>query len=58
MGWKDEQKDVIQLTIVLEFLCEAAPVTVEDEKSPTSTSFLFCDAIKYLFELGKSDVVV
>ena len=58
MGWKDEQKDAIQLTIVLVFLCEVAAVAVEDEKSPTSTSFLFCDAIKYLFKLGESDVVV
>jgi hypothetical protein len=58
MGWKDEQKDVIQLTIVLGFLCEVAAVAVKDEKSPTSTSFLFCNAIKYLFESGKSDVVV
>lgn len=58
MGWKDEQKDVIQLTIVFKYLCEVATVAVEDEKSPTSTSFLFCDAIEYLFKPGQSDVVV
>jgi hypothetical protein len=58
MGWKDEQKDAVQLTIVLKFLCTVAAVAVEDEKCLTSTSFLFCDAIKYLFEPGKSDVVV
>jgi hypothetical protein len=58
MGRKDKQKDAIPLTIVLEFLCEVAAVAVKDKKSPTSTSFLFCDAIKYLFKPGESDVVV
>jgi hypothetical protein len=58
MGWKVEQKDAIQLTIALKLLCEVAAVAVEDEKFPTSTSFLFCDTIKYLFEPGESDVVV
>jgi hypothetical protein len=34
MEWKDQQRDAIQLTLVLKFLCEVAAMAINNEKSP------------------------
>jgi hypothetical protein len=58
MGGKDEQIDAICNAKFPKFHGNMTAMAVEDEESPTSSSFLICDPIEDLFEPAKAELIV
>jgi hypothetical protein len=58
MGERDEQIDAICNAKFQKFHSNMTALAVEDEESPTSSSFLICDPIEDLFEPAKAELIV
>jgi hypothetical protein len=58
MRGKDSQDDAIAVAKIYKISREVAAVAVEDQKSVTSSRFVFREALKDLFKLCQTYVII